>query len=33
VEEEKYVLLQTTHVRERLKIVYSWIGRIRGQRW
>jgi Lon protease-like protein len=33
VEEEKYVLLRTTHVRERLKIVYSWIGRIRGQRW
>lgn len=33
VEEEKYVLLQTTRVRERLKIVYSWIGRIRRQRW
>jgi len=33
VEEEKYVLLQTKRVRERLKIVYSWIGRIRGQRW
>ena len=33
VEDEKYVLLQTTRVRERLKIVYSWIGRIRGQRW
>jgi len=33
VEEEKYILLRTTHVRERLKIVYSWIGRIRGQRW
>lgn len=33
VEEEKYVLLQTDRVRERLKIVYSWIGRIRGQRW
>ncbi|KAH7088489.1 ATP-dependent protease-like protein [Paraphoma chrysanthemicola] len=32
VEEEKYVLLQTTRVRERLKIVYSWVGRIRGQR-
>jgi Lon protease-like protein len=32
VEEEKYVLLQTERVRERLKIVYSWIGRIRGQR-
>jgi len=33
LEEEKYVLLRTTRVRERLKIVYSWIGRIRGQRW
>jgi Lon protease-like protein len=33
VEEEKYVLLRTTRVRERLKIVFSWIGRIRGQRW
>jgi Lon protease-like protein len=33
VEEEKYILLRTTRVRERLKIVYSWIGRIRGQRW
>lgn len=33
VEEEKYVLLRTTRVRERLKVVYSWIGRIRGQRW
>ncbi|KAF2828394.1 ATP-dependent protease-like protein [Ophiobolus disseminans] len=33
VEEEKYVLLRTTRVRERLKIIYSWIGRIRGQRW
>jgi Lon protease-like protein len=32
-EEEKYVLLRTTRVRERLKIVYSWIARIRGQRW
>lgn len=32
-EEEKYVLLRTTRVRERLKIVYSWIRRIRGQRW
>lgn len=32
-EEEKYALLRTTRVRERLKIVYSWIGRIRGQRW
>jgi Lon protease-like protein len=33
LEEEKYVLLRTTRVRQRLKIVYSWIGRIRGQRW
>ncbi|KAH8732308.1 ATP-dependent protease-like protein [Phaeosphaeriaceae sp. PMI808] len=33
VEEEKYVLLRTTRVRERLKIVYSWIVRMRGQRW
>ena len=33
VEEEKYVLLRTTQVRERLKVVYSWVGRIRGQRW
>ncbi|KAL1609958.1 hypothetical protein SLS60_001623 [Paraconiothyrium brasiliense] len=32
-EEEKYALLRTTRVRERLKIVYSWIRRIRGQRW
>jgi Lon protease-like protein len=32
-EEEKYALLKTTRVRERLKIVYSWIRRIRGQRW
>ncbi|KAF3007392.1 hypothetical protein E8E13_001573 [Curvularia kusanoi] len=32
LEEEKYVLLRTTRVRERLKVVYSWIGRIRGQR-
>ncbi|KAF2687049.1 hypothetical protein K458DRAFT_440946 [Lentithecium fluviatile CBS 122367] len=32
-EEEKYVLLRTTRVRERLKVVYSWIARIRGQRW
>ncbi|KAF2645106.1 hypothetical protein P280DRAFT_487566 [Massarina eburnea CBS 473.64] len=32
-EEEKYALLRTTRVRERLKIVYSWISRIRGQRW
>jgi Lon protease-like protein len=33
MEEEKYILLRITSVRERLKIVYSWIGRIRGQRW
>ncbi|KAL5388403.1 hypothetical protein DPSP01_002978 [Paraphaeosphaeria sporulosa] len=32
-EEEKYTLLRTTRVRERLKIVFSWIRRIRGQRW
>jgi len=32
-DEEKYILLRTTRVRERLKIVYSWISRIRGQRW
>ncbi|PSN67158.1 hypothetical protein BS50DRAFT_383946 [Corynespora cassiicola Philippines] len=32
-EEEKYLLLQTTRVRQRLKIVYSWISRIRVQRW
>ncbi|KAF2444986.1 hypothetical protein P171DRAFT_287054 [Karstenula rhodostoma CBS 690.94] len=32
-EEEKYALLRTTRVRERLKIVFSWIRRIRGQRW
>jgi Lon protease-like protein len=32
-EEEKYLLLKTTSVRERLKIVYSWINRIKGQRW
>jgi hypothetical protein len=31
-EEEKYILLRTTRVRERLKIVFSWIRRIRGQR-
>jgi Lon protease-like protein len=32
-EEEKYVFLQTTRVRERLKIVVGWIQRIEGQRW
>ena len=32
-EEEKYLLLKTMSVRERLKIVYSWINRIKGQRW
>lgn len=32
-DEEKYVLLRTTRVRERLMIVYSWIERIRGHRW
>ncbi|KAF2019650.1 ATP-dependent protease-like protein [Aaosphaeria arxii CBS 175.79] len=32
-EEEKYRLLATTRVRERLLIVYSWIKRIEGQRW
>jgi Lon protease-like protein len=30
--EEKYVLLRTTRVRQRLKIVFSWIARIQGQR-
>lgn len=32
-EEEKYLLLQTTSVRERLKIVNRWIRRIESQRW
>jgi Lon protease-like protein len=32
-DEEKYMLLRTTSVRERLKIVYGWISRIEGQRW
>ena len=32
-EEEKYQLLKTTSVRERLKIVVQWIQRIEGQRW
>ncbi|KAF2262635.1 ATP-dependent protease-like protein [Lojkania enalia] len=32
-EEEKYLLLKTTRVRERLKLVNSWIRRIEEQRW
>ncbi|KAJ9668041.1 hypothetical protein H2201_001847 [Coniosporium apollinis] len=32
-EEEKYLLLKTTSVRQRLKIVVGWIRRIEGQRW
>nr|POE50730.1 lon peptidase n-terminal domain and ring finger protein c14f5.10c [Quercus suber] len=32
-EEEKYKLLGTTTVRERLKITASWIRRIESQRW
>lgn len=32
-EEEKYLLLKTTSVRDRLKIVNMWIKRIEGQRW
>ncbi|KAK8257951.1 ATP-dependent protease-like protein [Phyllosticta capitalensis] len=32
-EEEKYLLLPTTSVRQRLKIVVSWIRRIESQRW
>ncbi|KAF2843315.1 hypothetical protein M501DRAFT_994205 [Patellaria atrata CBS 101060] len=32
-DEEKYLLLSTTSVRERLKIVVNWIRRIEGQRW
>ena len=32
VEEEKYFLLRTTSVRERLKIVVSWVRRIEHQR-
>jgi Lon protease-like protein len=32
-EEEKYILLQTTSVRQRLKIVHSWICRIENERW
>ncbi|KAF2432787.1 hypothetical protein EJ08DRAFT_669264 [Tothia fuscella] len=33
VDDEKYQLLQTTSVRERLKIVIGWIRRIESQRW
>lgn len=32
-EDEKYLLLPTTSVRERLKIVVAWIRRIESQRW
>jgi Lon protease-like protein len=32
-DEEKYQLLKTTTVRERLKIVFAWIKRIERQRW
>ncbi|KAF2000070.1 ATP-dependent protease-like protein [Amniculicola lignicola CBS 123094] len=32
-EEEKYLLLKTNRVRERLKMVNNWISRIEGQRW
>ena len=32
-EEEKYLLLKTTSVRERLKIVMVWVRRTEGQRW
>ena len=32
-EEEKYWLLKTTSVRERLKIVVGWVRRTEGQRW
>lgn len=33
IDEEKYQLLQTSSVRERLKIVVGWIRRIENQRW
>jgi Lon protease-like protein len=33
MDEEKYKLLQTSSVRERLKIVVGWIRRIETQRW
>jgi hypothetical protein len=32
-DEEKYQLLKTTTVRERLKIVFVWIKQIERQRW
>jgi hypothetical protein len=32
-DEEKYKLLPTTTVRQRLKITAGWIRRIEGQRW
>lgn len=32
-DEEKYKLLSTTTVRERLKIISGWIRRIESQRW
>ena len=32
-EEEKYKLLPTTSVRERLKITTKWVKKIEGQRW
>ena len=32
-DEEKYQLIKTTTVRERLKIVFVWIKRIERQRW
>lgn len=32
-EEEKYMLIPTTSVRERLKITARWVRRIEGQRW
>jgi Lon protease-like protein len=32
-DEEKYLLLKTTSVRERLKIVHDWITRIQRQSW
>jgi Lon protease-like protein len=33
IDEEKYELLRTSTVRERLKIVVGWIRRIENQRW
>ncbi|KAK4956892.1 hypothetical protein LTR66_013338 [Elasticomyces elasticus] len=32
-DDEKYVLLRTTSVRERLKITAQWIRRMEAQRW